>query len=116
MDCRRRPPRCSSRTHRGSPAALSCFSYRTLEAVVKPSSEVSPRAWPSPPYTRTFAGVLGGLAGLVALSVVAGLLLVAPLAPAITISGHAASTAASLFDGMPSYLEIDRLMLPTTIY
>ena len=83
---------------------------------MEPSSEVSPHAWPSPPYTRTFAGVLGGLAGLVALSVVAGLLLVAPLAPAIAISGRAASTAASLFDGMPSYLEIDRLMLPTTIY
>jgi membrane peptidoglycan carboxypeptidase len=87
-----------------------------LEAVVKPSSEVSSQAWPSPPYRRTFAGGLAGLAGLVALSVAAGLLLVAPLAPAIAISGHAASSAASLFDGMPSYLEIDRLMLPTTIY
>ena len=83
---------------------------------MEPSSEVSPQAWPSPPYTRTFAGVLGSIAGLVTLSVVAGLLLVAPLAPAIAISGHAASTATSLFNRMPSYLEIDRLMLPTTIY
>ena len=46
-----------------------------------------------PPYRRTFAGVLGGFVGLVVLSVIAGLLLVAPLAPAIAISGHAARTA-----------------------
>ncbi|QKJ20953.1 transglycosylase domain-containing protein [Microbacterium hominis] len=67
-------------------------------------------------YRRTFAGVLGGLIGLIALSIVAGLLVVAPLAPAIALSGHAASTAVSLFDHLPGYLAIDRLMLPTTIY
>nr|WP_246301192.1 transglycosylase domain-containing protein [Microbacterium immunditiarum] len=44
------------------------------------------------------------------------MLVVAPLAPAIAIAGHAANSAATLFDGLPSYLEIDRLMLPTTIY
>jgi len=60
--------------------------------------------------------VLGGIVGLLALSGIAGVLIVAPLAPAIAISGSAASTAASLFDSMPNYLEIDRLMLPTTIY
>jgi len=69
-----------------------------------------------PRYTRTFTGVVGGFVGLVSLSVIAGLLVVAPLAPVIAISGHAASTAVSLFDGLPSYLAIDRLMLPTTIY
>ncbi|GAA5195326.1 transglycosylase domain-containing protein [Microbacterium jejuense] len=53
---------------------------------------------------------------MLALSATAGVLIVAPLAPAIAISGNAASTAVSLFDSMPSYLEIDRLMLPTTIY
>jgi membrane peptidoglycan carboxypeptidase len=83
---------------------------------VKPSSKVSPQSEPAPRYRRTVAGVLGGLVGLVCLSVVAGLLLVAPLTPVLAISGHAARTAVSLFDGMPSYLEIDRLMLPTTIY
>jgi membrane peptidoglycan carboxypeptidase len=82
---------------------------------MKRSSKDSAKA-PAPPYTRTFAGVLGGLAGLVVLSAIAGLLVVAPLAPVLAISGHAASTAVSLFDGMPSYLAIDRLMLPTTIY
>ncbi|WP_203582425.1 transglycosylase domain-containing protein [Microbacterium hibisci] len=60
--------------------------------------------------------MLGGLVGLLALSVIAGVLVVAPLAPVLTVSGHAARRAVSLFDGMPSYLEIDRLMLPTTIY
>ena len=82
---------------------------------MKPSQEVSPLA-PLGPYRRTVAGVLGGLVGLVALSVIAGLLAVAPITPVLALSGHAASRAVSLFDGMPSYLAIDRLMLPTTIY
>ena len=79
-------------------------------------SKVSPQVAGLPRYTRTAAGVLGGLIGLVALSVIAGIVVVAPLTPVVAISGHAASRAVSLFDGMPSYLEIDRLMLPTTIY
>ncbi|WP_239539331.1 transglycosylase domain-containing protein [Microbacterium sp. B35-04] len=83
---------------------------------MKPSPGVSPQTASLPPYRRTLAGVVGGLVGLVALSMIAGLLIVAPLAPVIAISGHAASSAVSLFDGMPSYLAIDRLMLPTTIY
>ncbi|MEV4686649.1 transglycosylase domain-containing protein [Microbacterium sp. LWH3-1.2] len=83
---------------------------------MKRSREVSAEDPSLPPYRRTAAGVLGGLVGLLALSVIAGVLVVAPLAPAIAISGHAAGSAVSLFDGMPSYLEIDRLMLPTTIY
>ncbi|MFC0198472.1 transglycosylase domain-containing protein, partial [Microbacterium arthrosphaerae] len=83
---------------------------------MKPSPGVPPQVELVPPYRRTLAGVLGGLVGLVVLSVIAGLLVVAPLAPVLALSGHAARNAVSLFDGMPSYLEIDRLMLPTTIY
>ncbi|WP_426322726.1 transglycosylase domain-containing protein [Microbacterium sp. E-13] len=83
---------------------------------MKPSSKVSPQSEPAPRYQRTLAGVLGGLVGLVSLSVIAGLLLVAPITPVLAITGHAARTAVSLFEGLPSYLEIDRLMLPTTIY
>ncbi|WP_239453156.1 MULTISPECIES: transglycosylase domain-containing protein [Microbacterium] len=83
---------------------------------MKPSTGVSPEGAHFPPYARTFAGVLGGLAGLVVLSVIAGVLVIAPITPVLAISGHAARSAVSLFDGMPSYLEIDRLMLPTTIY
>lgn len=83
---------------------------------MKASSEVSLQVAGMPRYRRTVAGVVGGLVGLVALSVITGLLVVVPLAPLLAISGHAASGAVSLFDGMPSYLAIDRLMLPTTIY
>ena len=83
---------------------------------MKPSPRVSPQSEPAPRYPRTVAGVLGGFVGLLCLSVIAGMLLVAPITPVLALSGHAASTAVSMFDGMPSYLEIDRLMLPTTIY
>ncbi|GAA2074538.1 transglycosylase domain-containing protein [Microbacterium hatanonis] len=50
------------------------------------------------------------------LSVVAGVLITATVTPAIAVSGAAASSAIKIFDNMPSYLEIDELMLPTTIY
>ncbi|TQM20263.1 transglycosylase domain-containing protein [Microbacterium kyungheense] len=83
---------------------------------MKQPSEVSSPVASIPRTRRTVAGVLGGIIGLLGLSAIAGVLIVAPLAPAIAISGTAASTAVSLFDSMPSYLEIDRLMLPTTIY
>ncbi len=69
------------------------------------------------PHTkRTASGVLGGLAGLVGLSAVAGVLVTATVTPALAISGAAASSAITLFDNMPSVLEIDKLMEPTTIY
>lgn len=109
MSRRTRQPVAKSR------AVCDAFPHRTLDAVVKPS-RVSPETAGLPPYRRTLAGVVGGLVGLVVLSVIAGLLVVAPLTPVIAISGHAASRAVSMFDGMPSYLAIDRLMLPTTIY
>lgn len=60
--------------------------------------------------------MLGGIAGLVGLSAVAGLLVTATITPAIAVSGAAASSAITMFDNMPSYLDIDELMLPTEIY
>ena len=60
--------------------------------------------------------MLGGLAGLVGLSAVAGVLVTATITPAIALSGAAASSAITMFDNLPSELEIDKLMLPTTIY
>ncbi|GAA3913010.1 transglycosylase domain-containing protein [Microbacterium invictum] len=69
-----------------------------------------------PHKKRTTTGVLGGLAGLVGLSAVAGVLVTATVTPAIAVSGYAASSAIEVFDNMPSYLEIDKLMLPTEIY
>ena len=60
--------------------------------------------------------MLGGLAGLVGLSAVAGVLVTATVTPAIAVSGYAASSALDTFENMPSFLEIDPLMLPTEFY
>lgn len=69
-----------------------------------------------PDKNRTATGVLGGIAGLVGLSAVAGLLVTATVTPAIAVSGAAASSAITMFDNMPSYLEIDDLMQQSEIY
>lgn len=69
-----------------------------------------------PDTKRTASGVLGGFAGLVGLSAVAGVLIAATVTPAIALSGAAASSAITMFDNLPSVLEIEKLMLPTTFY
>lgn len=69
-----------------------------------------------PETKRTAGGVLGGLLGVIGLSTVAGVLVAATVTPAIALSGAAASSAITLFDNLPSALEIDELMLPTTFY
>jgi membrane peptidoglycan carboxypeptidase len=69
-----------------------------------------------PDTKRTASGVLGGIAGLVGLSAVAGVLIAATVTPAVALSGAAASSAITMFDQLPSVLDIDKLMLPTTIY
>ena len=69
-----------------------------------------------PDTKRTASGVLGGFAGLVGLSAVAGVLIAATVTPAIALSGAAASSAITMFDNLPSVLEIEKLMLPTTLY
>lgn len=71
---------------------------------------------PMPDTKRTATGVLGGFAGLVGLSAVAGLLVTATVTPAIALTSNAASSAINMFDKLPSYLDIDALMLPTTLY
>ncbi|WP_414772631.1 hypothetical protein, partial [Escherichia coli] len=63
----------------------------------------------------TASGALGGIVGLVGLSAAAGVLVTAAVTPAIAVSGLAASSAITIFDNMPSYLQPDQLMLPTTI-
>ncbi|MGF3056920.1 transglycosylase domain-containing protein [Microbacterium sp. YY-01] len=65
---------------------------------------------------RTLRSVLGGLAGLIGLSAVAGMLITATVTPAIAVSGVAATRSIELFNNLPSYLQIDRPMEPTTIY
>lgn len=69
-----------------------------------------------PQLKRTATGVLGGFAGLVGLSAIAGVLITATVTPAIAVSGYAATSALDTFENMPSFLEIDPLMLPTEIY
>ena len=43
-------------------------------------------------------------------------LVTATVTPAIAVSGYAASSALDTFENMPSFLEIDPLMLPTEFY
>ena len=69
-----------------------------------------------PQLKRTATGVLGGLAGLVGLSAIAGILVTATVTPAIAVSGYAASSALDTFENMPGFLQIDPLMLPTEMY
>lgn len=65
---------------------------------------------------RTCRDVLGGLLGIAGLSAVAGLLITVAVAPAVAVSGVAASTAITIFDRLPSGLDIDESMLPTTFW
>ncbi len=65
---------------------------------------------------RTIGGVLGGLLGLVGLSAVAGILVAATVTPAIAVTAAGTSSAISLFDSLPSDLEVDRPMESSTIW
>ncbi|MFV0320313.1 MAG: transglycosylase domain-containing protein [Microbacterium sp.] len=69
-----------------------------------------------PETKRTARGVLGGFLGLIGLAAVAGLLVTAAVTPAIALTSNAATSAINLFDKLPSYLDIDELMVPTTLY
>ncbi|MEV4689188.1 transglycosylase domain-containing protein [Microbacterium sp. LWH3-1.2] len=69
-----------------------------------------------PDTKRTATGVLGGLAGLVGLSAAAGVLIAATVTPAVAITSTAAERAITMFDNLPSVLEIDKLMLPSNFY
>ncbi|MGA7149422.1 MAG: transglycosylase domain-containing protein [Microbacterium sp.] len=69
-----------------------------------------------PDTNRSASGVVGGLMGLVGLSAVAGVLIAATVTPAIAVSSSAASSAITMFDNLPSVLEIDKLMLPSNFY
>ncbi|VXB92862.1 Multimodular transpeptidase-transglycosylase [Microbacterium sp. 8M] len=69
-----------------------------------------------PQTKRTLTGVLSGLAGLVGLSVVAGVLVTAAVTPVFAVTGATAAQSIDLFEGLPSNLKVDRPMLPTTIY
>jgi membrane peptidoglycan carboxypeptidase len=69
-----------------------------------------------PETKRTARGVLGGFAGLIGLAAVAGVLVTATVTPAIALTSNAADSAINMFNKLPSYLDIDALMVPTTLY
>ncbi|PJJ55524.1 transglycosylase domain-containing protein [Compostimonas suwonensis] len=65
---------------------------------------------------RTASGALGGLLGFVGVSAVAGVLVVAAVTPAIAVTGMAANSTIGIFEGLPSYLQPDKLMERSNIY
>ena len=69
-----------------------------------------------PDTKRTATGVFGGLAGLVGLSAAAGVLIAATVTPAVALTSTAAERAITMFDNLPSVLEIDKLMVPSNFY
>ncbi|MDR6867721.1 membrane peptidoglycan carboxypeptidase [Microbacterium resistens] len=69
-----------------------------------------------PQTKRTLTGVLGGLAGLVGLSAVAGILVTATVTPVFAVAGATAAQSIDLFENLPSNLKVNRPMEPTTIY
>ncbi|MDQ4214384.1 penicillin-binding protein [Microbacterium capsulatum] len=69
-----------------------------------------------PQTKRTLTSVLSGLAGLVGLSVVAGVLVTASVTPVFAVTGAAATQSIDLFENLPSNLKVDRPMEATTIY
>lgn len=69
-----------------------------------------------PQKNRTVKSVLGGLVGLVGLSVVAGLLVTASVTPVLAMTGITGSTAFSLFEKLPENLKVNSPMEQSTIY
>ena len=65
---------------------------------------------------RTVSGALGGFLGLVGMSAVAGILVTAAVAPAVALSGIAATNTITVFDNLPEYLAIDQLAQKSNIY
>ncbi|WP_233205980.1 transglycosylase domain-containing protein [Cryobacterium sp. Y82] len=62
------------------------------------------------------SGALGGFLGFVGMSAVAGILVTAAVAPAVALSGMAATNTINVFDSLPEYLSIDRLAQKSNIY
>ncbi|MDJ0338171.1 transglycosylase domain-containing protein [Cryobacterium sp. PH31-O1] len=62
------------------------------------------------------SGALGGFLGLVGMSAVAGILVTAAVAPAVALSGMAATNTINVFDSLPEYLAIDQLAQKSNIY
>ncbi|TFD15702.1 penicillin-binding protein [Cryobacterium sp. TMT1-21] len=65
---------------------------------------------------RTAGGIIGGILGLVAISVSGGLLVGAAVTPVVALTGIATSDTINVFENLPNYLAIDRLSQKSNIY
>ena len=65
---------------------------------------------------RKTIDALGGLAGFIGLSVVAGVLVAAAVTPALAVSGMAATQTINLFETLPEDLSIDQLSQKSNIW
>lgn len=61
-------------------------------------------------------GALGALAGLLGLSVLAGVLVTAMVTPAIAVTGLTAQSSVGIFNSLPDYLTLDEQAQKNTIY
>ena len=64
----------------------------------------------------SIGAAVGGLIGIVAMSVVAGVLVAASVTPAIALGGMAANNTVTMFDNLPGYLEIGTLAEKSDVY
>ncbi|MHA6696118.1 transglycosylase domain-containing protein [Homoserinimonas sp. A520] len=62
------------------------------------------------------SGALGALAGLLGLSVLAGVLVTAMVTPAIAVTGLTAQSSVGIFNSLPDYLTLDEQAQKNTIY
>ncbi|WP_258059513.1 MULTISPECIES: transglycosylase domain-containing protein [unclassified Rathayibacter] len=65
---------------------------------------------------RTTGGVVKAIVGFLGMSVVAGVLVTATVTPAVALAGVAANQSIGVFDGLPDYLEVDKLSEKSNIY
>lgn len=65
---------------------------------------------------RSFHGVLGGLLGLVAMSAAAGVLVAVSVTPVVALSGMATTSTISMFENLPSYINIEPLSQKSDIF
>ena len=61
-------------------------------------------------------GVVSGIAGLLGLSVVAGILVTAMVTPAIAVTGLTAQSSIGIFNSLPDYITLDAQNQKNTIY
>ncbi|MBF4462922.1 transglycosylase domain-containing protein [Rathayibacter sp. VKM Ac-2879] len=66
--------------------------------------------------SRTIGGVVKATVGFLGMSVVAGVLVTATVTPAVALAGVAANQSIGVFDGLPEYLEVDKLSEKSNIY